>query len=57
MKRWICMNKTVIDKDKLQEIVQGSYRELKKKDRTGATKQATVAEIIRMIERTLKDGD
>lgn len=49
--------KTVIEKEKLHTIVQESYRELKKKDKTGATKQATVAEIVRMIERTLKDGN
>ena len=51
------MSKTVIEKEKLKFIVQGSYKELRKKDKTGSTKQATVNEIVKMIERVLKDDN
>ncbi len=51
------MSRTVIEREKLKTIVQGSYVELKRKDKTGATKQSTVNEIIKLIERTLKNGN
>ncbi len=50
------MNKN-IDKEKVVEIVRGTYIEFRKKEKNGLTKQTTVAEIIKLIERTLKDGD
>ena len=51
------MSKTVIESEKFKAIVRGSYNELVKKEKTGSTKQSTVNEIIKLIERTLKNGN
>lgn len=46
-----------IDNEKFQEIVKGAYKEFYKKDKTGATKSATINEIIFMMEKVLKDAN
>lgn len=51
------MSKTIIENEKLKKIVQGSYQELKKKEKTNSTKQSAVNEMIKLIERTLKNGN
>ena len=51
------MSNTVIEKEKLKTIVKGSYLELKKKEKLGSTKQSTVNEMVKLIERVIKNGN
>lgn len=45
------------DKEKLHIIIQKSYRCLKEKDKNGDTKTATISNMVKMIEKELKDAD
>ena len=49
------MSKTIIEKEKFKKIVQGSYKQLRIKDREGKTRSATISAIARMIKKELKD--
>lgn len=46
-----------VDKEKAEEIIRGVYREFRKKEKNGATKSATINEIIIMMEKVLKDAN
>ena len=46
-----------VDKEKFNEIVKGVYKELYKKEKTGATKSATINQIIMHMEKVLKDAN
>lgn len=45
------------DKEKLHSIIQKSYKCLKEKDKNGETKTTTIGNIVKMIEKELKDAD
>ena len=45
------------DKEKLHTIIQKSYRCLKEKDKSGDTKAATIGNMVKMIEKELKDAN
>ena len=46
-----------IEKDKFNEILKGVYKELYRKEKTGATKSATINQIIIHMEKVLKDAN
>lgn len=50
------MSKTIIDKEAFHNIVQGSYKCLRNKKKTGATKQSVINEMIGIIEKEIKDA-
>lgn len=49
------MNKRDIDRVKLKFIIKTTYQEIRNKNNT--TKSAAIANIMKVIEETLKDGD
>ena len=50
------MNKqVVIDKDKRKEIVNKAYSEIKKQEKFGNTKASVIQEIVKFMEKELKD--
>ena len=51
------MSKTVIDKDKMKIIIQKTYKEIRIKEKSNATKGTTISNIVKMVEETLKDGN
>ncbi len=48
------MSNEKIQKDVLHEIIQKSYRELRKKEATGATDSATITEIVKVVEEEVR---
>ena len=47
------IDKTLLEKEKLQQIIQGTYRKM----RLGKKRSDTITEIVKMIEEVLKDVD
>ena len=45
------------DREKVHNIIQKSYKCLKEKDRNGDTKTATISNMVKMIEKELKDAN
>lgn len=45
----------VIDKEKRKEIVTKAYAEIRKQEKLGGTKASIVQEIIKFMEKELKD--
>ena len=44
-------------KEKLSNILQNTYKCLRDKEKNGDTKSTTISNIVRMIEKELKDAD
>ncbi len=51
------MNKRDIDRVKLKFIIKTTYQEIRNKNKNNTTKSAAIANIMKVIEETLKDGD
>ena len=45
----------VLKKEKLNKMVQESYKIFRKKEKNGWTKSATVNELVKMIEKELEE--
>lgn len=50
------MNNVQINRIKLKNIIQYSYRQFRKKERENLTKNQTIDEIVKMIKKELKDN-
>ena len=50
------MNNVQIDKTKLKNIIQYSYRQFRKREREGISRNQTIDEIVKMIKKELKDN-
>ena len=57
MLKEINMNKQDIDRVKLKFIIKTTYQEIRNKNKNNTTKSAAIANIMKVIEETLKDGD
>lgn len=49
------MSKTVIEREKRKNIIQGSYRAFKIKEKEGKTRSATINDIVKLIKKELKE--
>lgn len=45
----------VIDKEKIKKIVRRSYKEIGNQEKNGGTKMSVIQEIVKFMEKELKD--
>ena len=50
------MSKVVIDRAIRKNIIQGTYRCFRVKEREGKTRSATINDIVKMIKKELKEN-
>ena len=50
------MSSTIIEREKRKTIIQNTYRCFRVKEREGKTKSATIADIVKMIKKELKEN-
>lgn len=51
------MPKQSYDKEKLHSIIQKTYKCLRDKEKNGETKTTTIGNIVKVIEKELKDAN
>lgn len=45
----------VIDKDKRKQIINKSFKEIRNQEKNGGTKMSVIQEIVKFMEKELKD--
>ncbi len=50
------MNKTIIEKEIIKTLIKNTYQCFREKERDGKTKSATIADIVKMIKKELKNN-